>query len=181
MIKFFIFSTLVLGGILIFFVYRFKGTVEYKENFPSMRVIFVAYLCIGMLMIVFQPEIKNLMYQVESPKNISTEFTQVSNSAEVERIIRASFERSCTCPVDIETVDKVIEIGEFAYNGGSLKVSEMFYGALVNDDKILFIRNDTKVACYFSESYRVFVPVVFFEGEYKGRRAYVMENRLQEQ
>lgn len=90
----------------------------------------------------------------------------------VEKMIYASPQKSCSCVVDVEDIDTMIEIGETK--------NAMLYNVLVKTGKILLVKSDTKVACYYSESYKNFVPVVFMEGEYKGRRAYVFPSRLEE-
>ena len=94
-----------------------------------------------------------------------------SQSYREDKIIYASPERSCTCVVNMEDIDTVIEVAETR--------NAMLYNVLVKTGKIILVRSDTKVACYYSEAYQGFVPVVFYEGEFKGRRAYVMSKRLE--
>lgn len=112
-----------------------------------------------------------------------SELDSKSKSAGVDKMIYASPERSCTCPIDMESIDRLIEVAEFAKSGGASfeqrVAAGIIYDELVSSGKLILVRSNTKVACYYSEAYRNFVPVVFFEGEFKGKRAYVLMNRLE--
>lgn len=112
-------------------------------------------------------------YTSENSFTVNPQIVSASKSEGVERIIRASPQRSCTCVVNVEDIDTVMDAVKMK--------DELLYGLFVNLGTVIIVREDTRVSCYFSESYRGFVPVVFFEGEYKGRRVYVPEKRLQEQ
>lgn len=103
---------------------------------------------------------------VETP-----EFQKLDKSG-VDRIIYASEQNACTCVLEFEDIDAVIEMLK--------EKNSLLYRDLLGKGKFLLIKNDTKVASYYAEEYRGFVPVIFMEGEYKGRRAYVLSNRLQE-
>lgn len=107
-----------------------------------------------------------------SEKPVETPEFQKPDKNGVDRIIYASEQNSCTCVLEFEDIDAVIEMLE--------EKNSLLYHALLGKGKFLLIKNDTKVASYYAKEYRGFVPVIFMEGEYKGRRAYVLSSRLQE-
>jgi len=99
----------------------------------------------------------------------------VSKDKGVEKVINASIEHSCSCVTKKEDLDGLLDLR----NTISKKELAVVYELMVEHGKILVIKENTKVSCYYAEEYRGYVPVVFFEGEYKGRRAYVPEKRLE--
>lgn len=99
--------------------------------------------------------------------------TGSSKNARVDKKIYASEDRSCTCVLEKGDIDLMIEIGE------RKSALLLLYDKLIKEGKIILIREETAVACYYADEYRGFVPVIFMEGEYKGRRAYVLSNRLE--
>ena len=99
----------------------------------------------------------------------------VSKDRGVDKMIYASPEHSCSCIVELEDVDGFMELKNTLDREDLMAV----YGLMVENDKILIVRENTKVACYYAEKRHGHIPVIFLEGEYKGRRAYVPEKRLQ--
>lgn len=108
-------------------------------------------------------------------KDSAETLVPVSKDKGVEKVINASIEHSCSCVTEKEDLDGLLDLR----NTISKKELAVVYGLMVEHGKILVIKENTKVSCYYAEEYRGYVPVVFFEGEYKGRRAYVPEKRLE--
>lgn len=96
-------------------------------------------------------------------------------NARVDKMIYATPEHSCSCIVEADDVEGLAEL----HGTVSKEKLAAVYGLMVEHGKILIVRENTKVACYYADKRQGYVPVIFFEGEYKGRRAYVPETRLQ--
>ena len=130
--------------------------------------------------VIFCVLFADMMYSY-SKKEKEEKVTQTS--AVIEKVVYASPERSCTCLVDTAAVDESVKMVGFT-NNGHLKLAEVVYDSLVSDNKILLLKENTKVECYYSEKYSTsygdFIPVIFLEGKFKGRRAYILSVRLQE-
>ena len=131
-----------------------------------MRKIYIVTLIIAMMLIMGCNSGKKT-----EPKREDIE----KQPYRTERMLYASEQKSCSCVIDTEVIDIMTELIEEDKNKAS-----MFYNILVKKGEILIVRKNTKVACYYSETYCGFIPVIFMEGEYKGRRAYVPPNRLGE-
>ena len=91
-----------------------------------------------------------------------------------DKVIHATQKKTCTCLLEVESIDTFVALHE----AGKSNEFAAFYASLLANGKILLIKEDTHVACYYSEEHLGFIPVVFYEGEYKGRRAYVLSNEL---
>lgn len=150
MIKFFIIASLFLALVLIIFAYRYKGTSEYEENFFGMKVMFVAYLIIGTMMIMYQPEIKSLF---RGEKKVPIEQTK-----EVKK--EKSYERSY--------VEGYLKKGTAWYYGDTGKI---YY----NSDKVkVEIWGSQLVMSDGSKLTQIF----FLEGTWAGVWGYTLEEFL---
>lgn len=126
-------------------------------------------------MIMYKADIKNYVKSARKENAISAEQSE-TKSYGTEKMIYASEQRSCSCAVNTEYIDTMAELVEMK----ETTKAAILYNVLTKEGKMLIVRSNTKVACYYSEAYRGFIPVIFMEGEYKGRRAYVPSNRLGE-
>ena len=97
----------------------------------------------------------------------------VPKSEGLDRIIRATPRKICACVVNVSDIDTVVKFSKLK--------DETVYNLLNSTIDFFVIEDETRVRCYYGEEYKKFVPVIFYEGEYKGRRAYVLKKRLQEE
>ena len=97
----------------------------------------------------------------------------VPKSEGLDRVIYATPQKICICVVDVSDIDTVVKFSRLK--------DETMYNLLNGTIDFFVIEDETKVRCYYGEEYKEFVPVIFYEGEYKGQRAYVLKKRLQEE
>ena len=86
-----------------------------------------------------------------------------ATSYRADKFIHATSAKSCTCFLDTNDVDTMAML----YEDEKYDEIRILYRYLVESDKLLLVREDTSVACYYSEEYRGYVPVVFYEGNLK--------------
>lgn len=167
MFKYYMIVLLVLSMMLVVQTYR---TDERKINYENTIMAYILLMALAVAGFVAQ---KMTVSNRELPPK-EEEIQQVKISEATEKMIYASPKRSCSCIVEKEDVEGFIELIETDRK----EELAIIYKLMLSHNKILLIERNTRVKAYETEEYRGFIPVVFMEGEYKGRRAYVMKKRL---
>ena len=169
MLKNFMVLYVILIAMFMMYIKKDDGSREHDENTLIITISLTIYLLIAMILTVIIPELRNLIEEEIKMENIAP------NVAE-DKIIYASAEHSCSCIVEQEDVDGLIELVN------TITKKEMLlavYGLMAEHGKILVIKENTKAHCYYAEEHRGYVPVIFLDGKYKGRRVYVPMSRLE--
>ena len=163
MVKNFLIVCIVFLILYVVYIYRGYGNREHREKVVIIGIFGILYMCLFLFFMVMKPEIKAFFAQLKSVENVSA---GTKKSVGIDRIIYASPERSCTCVVNAEDIDKAVAVAN--------ERNELLYELLVEAGTLIVIREDTLVRCYYGEEYQGFVPVIFYDGEFKGKRAYVL-------
>lgn len=170
MVRNFLIAYMVFLILYAVYIYRGDGGREHRKKVIIIGVFGILHVYLFLFLLMMRPEIKAFVAQLKKVENVSA---GTKSSAGVDRIIYANPDRSCTCVVNVEDIDKAVVVAN--------ERNELLYELLVEAGTLIVISEDTMVRCYYGEEYKEFVPVIFYEGEYKGRRAYVLKKRLQEE
>ena len=169
MVRNFLIAYMVFLILYAVYIYRGDSGREHREKVIIIGVFGILHVYLFLFLLMMRPEIKAFVAQLKSEKTVSA----IKSSAGVDRIIYANPGRSCTCVVNVGDIDKAVAVAN--------ERNELLYELLVEAGTLIVVSEDTMVRCYYGEEYKGFVPVMFYEGEYKGKRAYVLAKRLNDE